>query len=120
MSGKRDRDKKELQEVMRELDAGRETLLQGAEGGEESLFFWRDKDDERIVHIRDSENNHATTPLYHFEWVKECVGGSCLLCLLGTLDLIFDPESTPPLFLICDRCEAFHLPILRGLCLWIR
>ncbi|MDO8565498.1 MAG: hypothetical protein Q7R67_02675 [bacterium] len=116
---RRNREEQYYHEAIEACQKGWLELLSGADEPESPrLYFWTDESGE-TVHIRDADGNRGNMPVFEFEWVKEFTGEACLLCF-GPLGLIFDPESKPPLYLVCDRCEAHHRPVLSGLCLWVR
>lgn len=117
MAERKNRDEEDYREAIEKLQKGWVELLAGSMP-EARLYFWADEDGE-TVHIRDLEGHRGAMPIFEFEWVRELIGEACLICH-GPLGIIFDPGSKPPLYLICNRCEAHHRPVMCGLCLWLR
>lgn len=102
---KADHEEGGFQELMQALRQRSYEELMDDSGSESGfLFFSADREIE-TVYIRTSDEECGSIPYVEFREVTNYVGKRCLVCG-GLLGLIFDPESRPVLYLICDKCEG--------------
>ena len=115
MAKRADREEKEFEEIIEALREGYEELLEGTNSESGFIAFWIDQSGE-MVNIRCSDGERGSIPRAEFEEIKNRISSPCLACG-GSLGLIFDFESRPVLYLVCNRCEAAHRIVSGELCL---
>ena len=111
-----DPEEEEIQEIIEALRESCEEFLEGADSESGFLTYWTDKSGE-TVHIRCSDGDCGSISSAEFWEIKNQTGKECLICA-GPLVSIFDPESKPVLYLVCERCEMIHKVISGELCLF--
>lgn len=100
-------------DIEEELDEILEALQESSERG--FLAFWTDQSRETVF-IKCSDGDQGSISFAEFLGTKDQIGKKCLVCA-EPLGLIFDSESKPVLYLICDRCERIHRVASGELCL---
>ena len=114
MAKQTDREEKEFQEILEALQEGYEELMADSEEGG-LIAFWADEKQE-TVKVRCSDGSSGSISYSEFMGVRNQIGKKCLVCA-GLLGWIFDSESKPVLYLVCNRCEKRHRVALDELCL---
>lgn len=109
------REEEEFQEILEALQEGYEELMADSDSEGGPIALWMDQSEETVC-IRCSDGDQGSISSVEFNEIRKQIGKKCFVCA-GLLGLIFDPESKPVLYLVCNRCEKSHRVVLGELCL---